>query len=66
MLSGGLWLDLRLSNLRESLFSAKKEKEEIAYLRQRDTTKEDAISELSDQLMRLTREVQQLKSYSKE
>lgn len=34
---------------------------EIAYLRQKDTTKEDAISQLSDQLMKLTKEVQELK-----
>ena len=34
---------------------------EIAYLRQRDTTKEDAISQLSDQLLKLTKEVQELK-----
>ena len=36
---------------------------EIAYLRQKDTTKEDAISQLSDQLMKLTKEVQRVERY---
>lgn len=50
-----------LENTGKSIEAKLEEKDrEIAYLHERDTTKEDSISQLSDQLMKLTRDMQEI------